>query len=136
MRRGVRERRTRTDASTRVMRETQSRPRAPVQATSTPTAPRSAPIAPTANAGSSPAGVRTAPFRTPLPVVVAVAPAPVPEPDELLAPVRFVTEPIGRELSANAHVDELQRHEPATGSQKGVEQLDGTVRGRGQQMQR
>jgi hypothetical protein len=134
MRRGVRERIARTDASTRIMRENQSGPRAPVHATSTPTAPRSAPIAPTASAGSSPAGVRTAPFRIPLPVVVAAAPAS--EPDALLAPVRFVTEPIGRELSANAHVDELQRHEPATGSQKGVEQLDGTVRGIGQQMQR
>jgi hypothetical protein len=32
---------------------------------------------------------------------------------------------MGRELSLNAHVVELQMQWPATGSQNGVEQLDG-----------
>jgi hypothetical protein len=35
--------------------------------------------------------------------------------------------PIGRELSAKAQSEAVQRHFPATGSQKGVEQFVGTV---------
>jgi hypothetical protein len=35
--------------------------------------------------------------------------------------------PIGRELSENWHVLDVQMHFPATGSQNGVEQLLGTA---------
>jgi hypothetical protein len=35
--------------------------------------------------------------------------------------------PMVRELSAKAQVEDVQRHFPAIGSQKGVEQLVGTV---------
>lgn len=35
---------------------------------------------------------------------------------------------MGRELSVNAQVDAVQIQFPAMGSQKGVEQLDGTIR--------
>jgi hypothetical protein len=62
-------------------------------------------------------------------VLEAAAAGPVPEPESELVfvpPVRFVTDPMGRELSVNAQVDELQMHWPATGSQNGVEQLEGT----------
>ena len=40
--------------------------------------------------------------------------------------------PMGRELSTNAHVDDVQIHFPAIGSQKGVEQFAGTACNAGQ----
>ena len=43
------------------------------------------------------------------------------------SPVRFAPlGPIGREVSVNAHVEDVQMHSPLIGSQKGVEQLDAT----------
>ena len=47
------------------------------------------------------------------------------------SPVRFAPlGPIGREVSVNAHVEDVQMHSPLIGSQNGVEQLDETGRGR------
>ena len=46
-------------------------------------------------------------------------------------PVRFAPlGPIGRDVSVNAHVEDVQMHSPLIGSQNGVEQLDETGRGR------
>jgi hypothetical protein len=44
--------------------------------------------------------------------------------------------PIGRELSENWHVLEVQMHCPATGSQKGVEQFVGTDRSMSSELKR
>ena len=44
--------------------------------------------------------------------------------------------PIGRELSENWHVLEVQMHCPATGSQKGVEQFVGTDKSMSSELKR
>ncbi len=45
-------------------------------------------------------------------------------------PVRFAPlGPIGRDVSVNAHVEDVQMHSPLIGSQNGVEQVDETERG-------
>ena len=51
---------------------------------------------------------------------------PVPPPVRL-APLG----PIGRDVSVNAHVEDVQMHSPLIGSQNGVEQLDETEEGSG-----
>jgi len=99
-------------------------PETPQIRLTTPNAPKITPTHPRTMAGNTPAGIKGsgAPLKgTKLDDAEPLAEEPPVPPPVKLAPFG----PIGRELSLNWHVLDVQMHCPATGSQKGVEQLEG-----------
>jgi len=99
-------------------------PETPQIRLTTPNVPKSTPTHPRTMAGNTPAGINGsgAPLNgTKLDDAAPLAAEPPVPPPVKLAPFG----PIGRELSVNWHVLDVQMHCPATGSQKGVEQLEG-----------
>lgn len=94
----------------------------------TPAAPTKAPTNPTRSAGVVPEGTEgsTPPLNETKEVEDASEPS-VNDPPRP-PPVKFAPlGPIGRELSVNAHSEELQMHLFPMGSQNGVEQFDGNL---------
>ena len=88
---------------------------------------------PTTKAGHAPTGRPTAALNGTYGSVLAVA---ADSSVELTwSPVRFAPlGPIGREVSVKAQVSDVQMHAPLTGSQKGVEQFEGSRKRAGAEM--